>query len=81
MVQADEKTIQAIINTVKKLPVECKSFEVADSWVGIVLELEKISDSVILPKADDVSKRIPPKQVDIKYAPPEDIVSEGVNDG
>ena len=47
MVQADEKKIQAIINTVKTLPVKCEKFEDADSWVGIVLELENILNDTV----------------------------------
>lgn len=50
MVLADERQIDALINSVKKLPVDCKEFDDADSWVGIVLELESIRKNIFEPQ-------------------------------
>ena len=69
MVQADEKKIQAIINTVKTLPVKCEKFEDADSWVGVVIELENILDNFAeqeIPVADEVP-----------ILAPEEVVTDG----
>ena len=82
MVQADKRTVHAIIETVKKLPVSCKTFQDADMWVGVVLELQKIAEDEIVPvPAAPVEE---PQQVEIKYAPPDNIItdeSEVVKDG
>lgn len=45
MVLAEERQIAAIVKAVKELPVNCNSFEVADTWVGIIMELEKIGEN------------------------------------
>lgn len=71
MVVAEEKQINAIINTVKNLPVECKNFDTADAWVGIVIELENI----LANKGDDDTHVLAPKCPD----PSEYIVKDGVD--
>ena len=45
MVQATENQINALIKAIKELPVNCKDFETADVWVGIIMELEKIREN------------------------------------
>ena len=42
MVQATENQINALISAIKELPINCKDFDTADTWVGIIMELEKI---------------------------------------
>lgn len=56
MVKADESKIKAIINTVKSLPVDCKNFDIADSWVGIVIELENILNGVDFENVGDTTE-------------------------
>lgn len=68
MVQADEKKIQAIINTVKGLPVDCKNFETADSWVGIVIELENILDNFTM---EDI-----PVETEVPIHAPEEVITD-----
>ena len=56
MVKADESKIKAIINTVKNLPVKCEKFDDADSWVGIVIELENILNGVDFENTGDATE-------------------------
>ena len=83
MVQADENTIQALINTVKRLPVDCKNFDIADSWVGIVIELEKIAGNTVNETEQEAIESPVPERVEVRYAPPENILkdSEEITDG
>ena len=86
MVQATEKQISALIHAVKELPVDCKNFEIADTWVGIVIELERIAENtVVLPEETDANdaEASPAKPVEIRYAPPENIINDNevVEDG
>lgn len=77
MVFAEDKQISALINAIKGLPVECKNFDVADTWVGIVIELERIKENKYEEPIE--AKSTPtdvesPKPVEIRYAPPENII-------
>ena len=77
MVIAEEKQIHALISAIKELPVECKNFEVADTWVGIVIELERIRENKFEEHTAAESEAVEvekPKPVEIKYAPPENIL-------
>ena len=77
MVIAEDKQINALINAIKGLPVECKNFEVADTWVGIVIELERIRENKFEePTAAESGEAEveKPKPVEIRYAPPENIL-------
>lgn len=69
MVQADEKKIQAIINTVKTLPVKCEKFEDADSWVGVVIELENILDNFTVEEI--------PAEPEVPIHTPEEVIMNG----
>ena len=79
MVLAHKEQINAIINSVKQLPVKCECFDDADTWVGIVLELEKIrKGEFTLPLEEDIKN--PDDDMPPVPDPSEYIVKE-TNDG
>lgn len=56
MVQATENQINALIKAIKELPVNCKDFDIADTWVGIIMELEKIRENKVEDKSPTTSE-------------------------